>query len=121
MSEPKQPPKIVHLFTGTPYEPPQPVRTDVDERSQEMLNEIGELVESGELVGICLFGYNTRTKRMEIFTQLPPGQENELSALQYLGATDLLKSCLLDIAEFGFDAVMETNMEEGPDDGDDAS
>jgi len=97
---------VVSIHTRAPYEAPVlgPVEdAHVDTRSVETLEQILQMAEDGELVGVCVLAFDAKTKVPVTFAQFIPGEVTEAAATRALGALEVLKTHLTDMAVYGDD------------------
>lgn len=88
----------------------------VDLESLEALERAIEQVKAGTLIGVCLIGWSKERQGFDLLAHLRPGEIPETDALLYVGALELMKAELLEVADFGLDAMGEVVLMEDEDD-----
>lgn len=96
-------PKVVHIFTKASYVPPPEPEDEVsdeavDEASVKLVTSVAKDFESALLRGVALIAYNHAEGCFETHISLPLGLKPQDGVVRMLGALEVLKDALLDIA-----------------------
>ena len=116
MSDQKRP-KVISLRTRKAFEPP-PIDTskpmDVDQASADMLRELADRFEAGELKGALLITWCPQDACFLTPFEMPPGISPEEAAYRLIGGIEEAKEVMLNIATYGM-AEFEEEMDEKDD------
>lgn len=114
MSDESQTPRqVISLRTREAWLPPAKPkrrRTKVDEQSVKLLEDALDLARRGELLGLCIFGFDAKTKMPTTWFAFDPKEAPETAAVRAMGACEILKSHLHDVVEFGIDDLEENDI-----------
>jgi hypothetical protein len=103
--EPEETPNnVIRIDNKQPYEAPVKTRKKrhkLDPASVVLMEDATAEFLTGELRGAVLIAWNEKDKKFQMDISLPVGEDIQAAAYRYLGALEVMKAELLDIAMYG--------------------
>lgn len=116
--------RVISIRTRKEWVAPEPKkpkrlrRPKIDKESIEMLEHLLDEMKEGRCEGLLFAVTNREDGSFTFGLSLPPGKQVQPEAARYIGGIELLKQDLLELAEYGEDAMMPDDVVllDGPDD-----